>query len=474
MSLCTSAQAQNASEENRGFHFHLYKPSTLAYDLVLLVRFLLGHQGRLTQGIGITGYKSLVPRGLVISVLRAWAGLKSPGLGSAWRGSGSLNSKPGPGRRAGPGSGQARAQAWACGCGQSSLPSGVNATLCTLSLSPMRLWNELSRLHVPQAHDGDVWGSRSDSKQVCMRKALPRWQIHRATCGYKHAKFRKKESSPFVPGTSTSQEHPRKQQRIHRAATSHGEADHGVDHCVAVSKVQRNCVWFWQSRPGHRRYQTQLASGLWLHSSLVPRVTPLGEGKIWHDILMSYPWVSSVTGASDAYAHTHPHPHAGLSPPMLHHSGSPILLPPLCFTPHPENHREFHNTCPPPAAPACSEPACVAARDCGVLSPPLSHRHSPAADRPARREHTHPAPVRAAAPPQPRPNPAPPAGSGVMRLTFLDFSIDGPHWRPKPGLLKTKPSPPLGLLEAWARPRAFKGQARAKPGLEPEPAEHYL
>ncbi|KAF8525684.1 hypothetical protein JB92DRAFT_3093566 [Gautieria morchelliformis] len=50
---------------------------------------------------------------------------------------------------------------------------------------------------------------------------------------YKHAKFRKKEISPFVPGpgASSSQEHPHKWQRIHTAPTLHGEADqadHGV------------------------------------------------------------------------------------------------------------------------------------------------------------------------------------------------------------------------------------------------------
>ncbi|KAF8479908.1 hypothetical protein JB92DRAFT_2837724 [Gautieria morchelliformis] len=98
-----------------------------------------------------------------------------------------------------------------------------------------------------------------------------------------------------------------------------------------------------------------------------------------------------------------PSMHAGLSPPKLHHSGSLILLPPLCFTPHPANHREFHDTCPPPAAPACAEPACVAARDCGVLSLPPTGRPGESIPIP---------------PPftlQPRPNPAPPAGSGVTR-----------------------------------------------------------
>ncbi|KAF8515925.1 hypothetical protein JB92DRAFT_3153045 [Gautieria morchelliformis] len=121
---------------------------------------------------------------------------------------------------------------------------------------------------------------------------------------------------------------------------------------------------------------------------------------------LTRPLVPALAPALTGRVCPRPSMHAGLSPPKLHHSGSLILLPPLCFTPHPANHREFHDTCPPPAAPACAEPACVAARDCGVLSPPLSHRHSPAADRPARREHTHLAPVHAA---------APPAGSGVTR-----------------------------------------------------------
>ncbi|KAF8518100.1 hypothetical protein JB92DRAFT_3095281 [Gautieria morchelliformis] len=96
--------------------------------------------------------------------------------------------------------------------------------------------------------------------------------------------------------------------------------------------------------------------------------------------------------------------HAGLSPPKLHHSGSPILLPPLCFTPHPANHREFHDTCPPPAAPACAEPACVALlpSPIGIALPPTG--------RPGESIPTPPPFML-----QPRPNPAPPAGSGVTR-----------------------------------------------------------
>ncbi|KAF8519968.1 hypothetical protein JB92DRAFT_2896869 [Gautieria morchelliformis] len=50
--------------------------------------------------------------------------------------------------------------------------------------------------------------------------------------------------------------------------------------------------------------------------------------------------------------------HICLSLPMPHHSEFPILLPPLRFTPHPANHHDFHDTCPPLAAPACAEPAC--------------------------------------------------------------------------------------------------------------------
>ncbi|KAF8512826.1 hypothetical protein JB92DRAFT_2926515, partial [Gautieria morchelliformis] len=57
------------------------------------------------------------------------------------------------------------------------------------------------------------------------------------------------------------------------------------------------------------------------------------------------------------------------------HSWSPILLPPLCFTLHPSNHRDFHDTCLPPAAPACAELACVASRDCGVLCECLPFLH---------------------------------------------------------------------------------------------------
>ncbi|KAF8498927.1 hypothetical protein JB92DRAFT_2834151 [Gautieria morchelliformis] len=60
----------------------------------------------------------------------------------------------------------------------------------------------------------DVWGS--DSKEVHMRRAPPRWQIHRAVYLVQAHKISQ-------VGMSTYQKHPRKQQRIHRAPTSHGE-----------------------------------------------------------------------------------------------------------------------------------------------------------------------------------------------------------------------------------------------------------
>ncbi|KAF8471323.1 hypothetical protein JB92DRAFT_3055420 [Gautieria morchelliformis] len=67
--------------------------------------------------------------------------------------------------------------------------------------------------------------------------------------------------------------------------------------------------------------------------------------------------------------------HICLSLPMLHHSEFPILLPPLRFTPHPPNQRDFHDTCPPPTALACAEPACVAMPDCGVFCECLPFLH---------------------------------------------------------------------------------------------------
>ncbi|KAF8496296.1 hypothetical protein JB92DRAFT_3146840 [Gautieria morchelliformis] len=81
---------------------------------------------------------------------------------------------------------------------------------------------------------------------------------------------------------------------------------------------------------------------------------------------------------------------------MLHHSGSPILLLPLGFASHPANHRDFTTLVrrPPLVLNLHASPPALRLppRPPYHPAPPLPHRHSPAADRPPRRENTHHAP----------------------------------------------------------------------------------
>ncbi|KAF8525434.1 hypothetical protein JB92DRAFT_2826772 [Gautieria morchelliformis] len=161
----------------------------------------------------------------------------------------------------------------------------------------------------------------------------------------------------------------------------------------------------------------------WLHSSLVPRVTPLGEGKIWHDILMSYPWVSSVTGASRGPLSPHSHPHEQDAYAHAHactqacgRQCSTIQGPPSCSrlsaSPRiPQTTVNFTTlVCHPPPLPVLNLHASPRVTVvCFLLPSPIGIA------LPLTGWHGERIPIPPPFMLQPHPNPAPPAGSSVTR-----------------------------------------------------------